>query len=80
MLYRPVRQVAKWWRSKLIAKGDPRRTAVLAALARRLQRLPTGTKIWAADETHEHLLSHVRASWTLPTRRALATEPRCGPS
>lgn len=66
-LYRRVRQVAIWRRPKLVARGDPARAAVVAAIVRRLRLLPAGSVIWAADETHLHLLPHVRSSWTLPT-------------
>ncbi|MEU9917821.1 IS630 family transposase [Streptomyces sp. NPDC051001] len=68
-LYRRVRQVALWRRPKLIARGDPSRHAVEAAIAKRLRLLPAGTVVWAADETHLHLLPHVRSSWTLPGHR-----------
>jgi hypothetical protein len=67
-LYRRVRQVAIWRRPKLIAWGDPAHDAVVAAIARRLRLLPPGAVVWAADETHLHLLPHLRASWTLPGR------------
>nr|WP_272918686.1 IS630 family transposase [Streptomyces sp. HUCO-GS316] len=68
-LYRRVRQVAVWRRPKLIARGDPARQAVVAAIAKRLRLLPAGAVVWAADETHLHLLPHVRSSWSLPGRR-----------
>ena len=53
--------------AKLVARGDPARAAVVAAIVRRLRLLPAGSVIWAAGETHLHLLPHVRSSWTLPT-------------
>jgi transposase len=68
-LYRRVRQVAVWRRPKLIARGDPAREAVVAAIAERLRLLPAQTVVWAADETHLHLLPHVRSTWTLLTVR-----------
>lgn len=74
-LYRRVRQVAIWRRAKLIARGDPRREAVVAALRRRVALLPRGAVVWAADETHLHLLPHLRASWTLTGRRPKIPTP-----
>ncbi len=74
-LYRRLRQVAVWRRPKLVARGDPARAAVLAAITARLRRLPPGSVIWAADETHLHLLPHLRASWTLRTRRPQILTP-----
>lgn len=67
-LYRRVRQVALWRRPKLIARGDPARTAVVAAIPKRLRLPPAGAAVWVADETRLHLLPHVRSSWTLPGR------------
>jgi hypothetical protein len=78
-LYRRIRQVAVWRRPKLIARGDPARAAVLAAvlaaLAARLRHLPADAVVWAADETHLHLLPHVRGSWTLRGRRPEVATP-----
>jgi hypothetical protein len=74
-LYRRVRQVAIWRRAKLIARGDPRHEAVVAALRRRVALLPRGAVVWAADETHLHLLPHLRASWTLTGRRPKIPTP-----
>lgn len=44
-LYRRVRQVAVWRRPKLVARGDPARAAVVAAIAKRLRLLPAGTVV-----------------------------------
>jgi transposase len=74
-VYRRLRQVAVWRRPKLIARGDPARAAVLAAIAARLRLLPPGSVIWAADETHLQLLPHLRASWTLRGRRPEVATP-----
>ncbi|MFH8411189.1 IS630 family transposase [Streptomyces sp. NPDC018019] len=74
-LYRRVRQVAIWRRPKLIARGAPKRAAVLKAMVRGLQCLPYGARVWAADETHVHLLPHTRVSWTLPARRPQILPP-----
>ncbi|MEN1888663.1 peptide-methionine (R)-S-oxide reductase [Streptomyces mirabilis] len=41
--------MAVWQRPKLIARGDPTRPAVVAAIANRLRPLPVGTLVWAAD-------------------------------
>ncbi|WP_373288069.1 helix-turn-helix domain-containing protein [Streptomyces lasiicapitis] len=68
-LYRRLRQVAVWRRPKLIARGDPARDGVTTAIRRRMTLLPAGAKVPTADETHVHLLPHVRARWTLPGRR-----------
>ncbi|GAA2282178.1 hypothetical protein GCM10010145_61560 [Streptomyces ruber] len=68
-LYRRVRQVAVWRRPALIARGDRARAGKVAAITRRLRALPLSTVVWVADETHVHLLPHIRAGWTLPTHR-----------
>ncbi|MBV9023758.1 MAG: IS630 family transposase [Streptomycetaceae bacterium] len=73
-VYRRVREQAAWRRPRLVAKGDPDRRRVLAAVPRQLRALPRGSKIWAEDETHLHLLPAVRASWILRgTRQEVAT-------
>lgn len=74
-LYRRLREVAVWRRPKLIARGDPHRDAILAALRRRMALLPVGAKVFTADETHVHLLPHVRARWTLPGHRPEVLTP-----
>lgn len=73
-VYRRVREQAAWRRPRLVAKGDPDRHHVLAAVRRQLRDLPRGSAIWAEDETHLHLLPQVRASW-IPrgTRQQVAT-------
>ncbi|MFD8567954.1 IS630 family transposase [Streptomyces sp. NPDC059639] len=72
-LYRRLREVAVWRRPKLIARGDPHRNAILAALRRSMALLPVGAKVFTADETHVHLL--VRARWTLPGHRPEVLTP-----
>uniref|UniRef100_UPI00117E6DAD helix-turn-helix domain-containing protein n=1 Tax=Thermoactinospora rubra TaxID=1088767 RepID=UPI00117E6DAD len=74
-LYRRVRLIAVWRRPRLIARGDPDRWRVLADLAAHLRTLPRGAVVWAADETHVHLLPHLRASWSLRQRRPQVATP-----
>jgi hypothetical protein len=63
-LYRRVRLVAVWRRPKLTARGDPARGQAVAAVTARLLALPRRAVVCAEDETHLHLLPHVRAGWT----------------
>ncbi|MFD8527766.1 IS630 family transposase [Streptosporangium canum] len=74
-LYRRVRLVALWRRPKLVARGDPDRRRVLTDITARLRALPRGAVVWATDETHVHLLPHIRASWTLRPRRPDVVTP-----
>ncbi|OUC97360.1 hypothetical protein CA984_11405 [Streptosporangium minutum] len=60
-MYRRVRLVSVWRRPKLVAQGDPDRWRAVAAIAERLRALPRGAVVWAADETHVHLLPHIRS-------------------
>jgi transposase len=62
-LHRRVREVASWRRPRLVAKGDPDRPQVLAALRQAIAELPTGAVVLAEDETHVNLLPWVRATW-----------------
>jgi transposase len=62
-LRRRVRQVARWRRPRLVAKGDPNREQVLAELHQQLDDLPEGAVVLAEDETHLNLLPWVRATW-----------------
>src|SRR5258708_17933256 len=69
-----MRQVAIWRRPKLIARGDPAHDHMVAGIVARLIELPRRAVVVAEDETHLHLLPHVRASWTLRgTRPKVAT-------
>jgi hypothetical protein len=68
-LYRRVRLVAIWRRPRLTARGDPDHDHVVAGIVARLLELPRRAVVLAEDETHLHLLPHVRASWTLRTAR-----------
>jgi hypothetical protein len=68
-LYRRVRLVAIWRRPKLTARGDPYHDHVVAGIVARLLELPRQSMVLAEDETHLNLLPHVRASWTLRSRR-----------
>ena len=68
-LYRRVRLVAIWRRSKLTARGDPDHDHVVAGIVARLIGLPRRAVVLAEDETHLNLLPHQRASWTLRAAR-----------
>jgi hypothetical protein len=74
-LHRRVAQVAIWRRPKLIARGDPARDLAVAAIVARLAGLPRRAVVCAEDETHLHLLPHVRASWTLRGARPQILTP-----
>jgi transposase len=74
-LYRRVRQVAVWRRPKLTARGDPARDHVVAGIVARLAELPRRAVVLAEDETHVHLLPHVRACWTLRGARPQVVTP-----
>jgi transposase len=74
-LYRRVRQVAVWRRPKLTARGDPARDQVIAGIVARLLELPRRAVVLAEDETHLHLLPHVRARWTLRGARPEVVTP-----
>ena len=56
--------VAVWRRPKLTARGDPWHDHAVAVIAARLIALPRRAVVPAEDETHLHLLPHVRAGWT----------------
>jgi transposase len=62
-LHRRMREVACWRRPRLVAKGDPDRDQVLAALRQQLAELPDGAVLLAEDETHVNLLPWVRSTW-----------------
>jgi len=62
-VHRRTREQAAWRRPRLTARGDPDRRRVLAAVRRQLRALPPGSVALAEDETHLHLLPHIRASW-----------------
>jgi transposase len=62
-LHRRVREVARWQRPRLVAKGDPDRDQVLAVLRQTIADLPDGAVVLAEDETHLNLLPWVRATW-----------------
>jgi transposase len=62
-LHRRVGEVANWRRPRLVAKGDPDRDQVLAALRHAIATLPRGTVVLAEDETHINLLPWVRSTW-----------------
>jgi len=63
-LWRRTRQVARWRRPRLVAKGDPDHDAICARIRRRIARLPAGSVVLAEDEAHLDLLPTVRATWT----------------
>jgi transposase len=74
-LWRRTRTVAAWRRPRLVAKGDPRRAAILSGIRRRLARLPAGSVVIAEDEAHLDLLPHVRASWIRKGERGQVMTP-----
>jgi len=74
-LYRRVRQAAVWRRPKLTARGDPEHDQAVAAIIARLLALPRRAVVPAEDETHLHLLPHVRAGWTRRGTRPQVTTP-----
>jgi DDE superfamily endonuclease/Winged helix-turn helix len=63
-LWRRTRQVARWRRPRLVAKGDCEHDAICARIRRRIARLPVGSVVLAEDEAHLDLLPTVRATWT----------------
>jgi transposase len=62
-LHRRVREVARWRRPRLVARGDPDRDQILADLHQQLGELPDGAVVLAEDETHLNLLPWVRSTW-----------------
>lgn len=68
-LHRRVREVAAWRRPRLVAKGDPDRDQVLAALRQQIRDLPKGAVLLAEDETHLNLLPWVRSTWIVKGSR-----------
>jgi transposase len=74
-LWRRTRQVARWRRPRLVAKGDPAHDPICARIRRRITRLPAGSVVLAEDETHLDLLPAVRATWTLRGRRNRVMTP-----
>jgi hypothetical protein len=74
-LHRRVREVAAWRRPRLVAKGDPDRDQVLAALRQQIRDLPEGAVLLAEDETHVNLLPWVRASWVVRGTRQRVMTP-----
>ena len=62
-LRRRVRKVACWRRPRLVARGDPDRDKVLAALRQQIAELPHGAVLLAEDETDINLLPWVRSTW-----------------
>jgi transposase len=74
-LHRRVREVAAWRRPRLVAKGDPDRDQILAALHQQLEDLPRGAVVLAEDETHINLLPWVRATWIVKGTRQQVMTP-----
>jgi transposase len=74
-LHRRVREVARWRRPRLVAKGDPDRDQVLADLHQQLSDLPEGAVVLAEDETHINLLPWVRSTWILNGQRQQVMTP-----
>jgi transposase len=63
-LRRRVREVARWQRPRLVAKGAPDAAQVTAGVRAAIAALPTGAVVLAEDETHINLLPWVRSTWT----------------
>jgi transposase len=74
-LGRRVREVGRWRRPRLVAKGDPDRIQVLATLRQTIAALPEGAVVLAEDETHVNLLPWVRASWIPTGQRQVVMTP-----
>ena len=74
-LHRRVGEVAAWRRPRLVAKGDPDRDQVLAALRQAIAELPQGAVVLAEDETHVNLLPWVRATWVVRGTRQRVMTP-----
>ena len=74
-VWRRTRQVARWRRPRLVAKGDPHHDTICARIRRRITRLPAGSVVLAEDEAHLDLLPTVRATWTLHRHRHQVMTP-----
>jgi transposase len=74
-LHRRTREVARWRRPRLVAKGDPDRDQVLATLRQTISDLPQGAVVLAEDETHLNLLPWVRATWIARGQRQQVMTP-----
>jgi len=74
-LHRRVGEVAAWRRPRLVARGDPDRDQLLAALHQQLRDLPDSAVLLAEDETHINLLPWVRATWILRGQRQQVMTP-----
>jgi transposase len=74
-VWRRTRQVARWRRPRLLAKGDPHHDQIVARIRRRIARLPAGSVVLAEDEVHLDLLPQVRATWTLRGHRHRVMTP-----
>jgi transposase len=74
-LYRRIREQASWRRPRLVAKSDPNRDQVVAAVRERVAGLPAGSVVLAEDETHVDWLARVRACWIPHGTRHLVSTP-----
>ena len=74
-LHRRVREVARWRRPRLVAKGDPDRDQILDALHHAIADLPPGAVLLAEDEAHINLLPWVRATWIVKGTRQQVMTP-----
>ncbi len=74
-LHRRTREVARWRRPRLVAKGDPDRDQVLAGLRQAIAGLPKGAVVLAEDETHINLLPWVRSTWIPTSQRQQVMTP-----
>lgn len=74
-MYRRIREQASWRRPRLVAKSDPDRDQVLAAVRAQVAGLPAGSVVLAEDETHLDLLARVRFTWIPYGTRHLVPTP-----
>jgi transposase len=74
-LHRRTREVARWRRPRLVARGDPDRDQILAELHQHLAGLPEGAVVLAEDETHINLLPWVRSTWIANATRQEVMTP-----
>jgi transposase len=74
-LHRRVRQVARWRRPRLVAKGDPDHDQRCAEIRQAIAELPTAAVALAEDETHVNLLPWVRSTWIVKDCRQQVMTP-----
>jgi transposase len=74
-LRRRVREVARWRRPRLVAKGAPDAEQVTAEVQAAIAALPEGAVVLAEDETHIGLLPWVRSTWIVRGSRQPVITP-----